>query len=172
MPTPLSKRVPRAPKARGELAEARFIAKVLSLGFSVAKPFGDSEPYDFIVRAGGNLSLVQVKSAWRATPRGAFQFVTSPVQTRGRRAVPYRGDEFDFFVAYIEPADAWFVIPVAALRRHNHLHLSLDPSHSFACYREAWNLLEEITIHACAEDHLRLTHGPWLSLQDIDLLVR
>ena len=160
--------LPRAPKARGELAEARFIAKALSLGVSVAKPFGDSDPYDFIVEAGGNLSRVQVKSAWRATPRGTFQFVASPVQSRGHRAHPYRGHEIDFFIAYIAPADSWFVMPVRALQRHNHLHLSLEPSHPFADYREAWHLLEEITIHASAEDSLRLAHGPWLSLPGIE----
>lgn len=170
MPPPPSKGTfspPRAPKARGELAEARFIAKALSLGISVAKPFGDSDPYDFIVEARGNLSRVQVKSAWRATPRGAFQFVASPIQSRGRRARPYRGNEIDFFIAYIAPADTWFVIPVAALRQHNHLHLSLDPAHPFADYREAWHLLEEITIHACAEDPTRYAHGPWLTSNDM-----
>lgn len=143
---------PRAPKARGELAEARFIVKALSLGLFVSKPFGDSLPYDFIIESGGKLSRVQVKSAWRATPRGAFQFVASPIQNRGYPAHPYRGHEIDFFVAYIHPADAWFVIPVRALCQHNHLHLSLDPSHPFARYREAWHLLERVTIHASAED--------------------
>ena len=166
--------LPRAPKARGELAEARFIAKALSLGISVAKPFGDSDPYDFIVEVRGYLSRVQVKSAWRATPRGAFQFVASPIQSRGHRAHPYRGHEIDFFVAYIAPADSWFVIPVRALQRQNHLHLSLDPTRPFAEYREAWHLLEEITIHASDEDHVRLAHGPWLTLADVgpSLLIR
>jgi hypothetical protein len=142
---------PRAPKARGELAEARFIAKALSLGLFVSKPFGDSLPYDFIVEAGGKLSRVQVKSAWCATPRGAFQFVASPIQNRGHRAHPYRGHEIDFFVAYINPADTWFVIPVARLRQLNHLHLSLATNHPFARYREAWHLLERVSIHACAD---------------------
>lgn len=143
--------LPSAPKARGELAEARFIAKALSLGYAVAKPFGDSQPYDFIVHAGGKLSRVQVKSAWCATPRGAFQFVASPIQSRGHRACPYHGDEIDFFVAYLAPADSWFVIPIHALTRHNHLHLSLDPRHPFARYREAWHLLEQITISAAID---------------------
>ncbi len=149
-------KLPSAPKARGELAEARFIAKALSLGYSVAKPFGDSEPYDFIVNAADHLSRVQVKSAWRATPRGTFQFVSSPIQSRGHRACPYRGDEIDFLVAYIAPEDAWFVLPVDVLLRHNHLHLSLDPTHPFARYREAWHLLERVTIHACAATQVPL----------------
>jgi hypothetical protein len=152
---------PRAPKARGELAEARFIAKALSLGLFVSKPFGDSLPYDFIVEAGGKLSRVQVKSAWCATPRGAFQFVASPIQNRGQHAHPYRGHEIDFFVAYINPADTWFVIPVARLRQMNHLHLSLATNHPFARYREAWHLLERVSIHASAEVR-RMNGGTWL----------
>jgi len=37
------------PKQLGEIAEAEFIAKAVGLGFVVARPWGDSEPYDFIV---------------------------------------------------------------------------------------------------------------------------
>ena len=36
-------------KQLGEIAEAEFIAKAVGLGFVVARPWGDSEPYDFIV---------------------------------------------------------------------------------------------------------------------------
>jgi hypothetical protein len=35
------------PKALGEAAEAAFLAKAASLGFGVAKTWGDSERYDF-----------------------------------------------------------------------------------------------------------------------------
>src|SRR5579864_7341802 len=38
-------------KRRGELAELAFTLKAASLGFGVAKPYGDSERYDFIVDA-------------------------------------------------------------------------------------------------------------------------
>ena len=39
-------------KARGEAAEAAFLAKAAGLGFGVARPWGDSERYDFIVDSG------------------------------------------------------------------------------------------------------------------------
>lgn len=35
-------------KQLGEIAEAEFIAKAVGMGFVVARPWGDSEPYDFI----------------------------------------------------------------------------------------------------------------------------
>src|SRR2546429_4503199 len=50
-------------KRRGEIAEAKFLAKASELGFGVAKPWGDSDAYDFIVQTGGRLWKVQVKSA-------------------------------------------------------------------------------------------------------------
>ena len=52
----------RPPKRRGELAELAFMQKAISLGFGVAKPWGDSDRYDFILDAGGRLSRVQVRS--------------------------------------------------------------------------------------------------------------
>ena len=36
-------------KQRGELAEMAFTYKAAGLGFGVAKPYGDSESYDFIL---------------------------------------------------------------------------------------------------------------------------
>ena len=46
-------------KRRGEVAEAAFLIKAATLGFSVAKPWGDSDPYDFIVQSGAN-SVMEV----------------------------------------------------------------------------------------------------------------
>src|SRR5215831_5698564 len=49
-------------KRRGELAEMAFMHKAASLGFTVTKPYGESEAYDFIVDSGKRLWRVQVKS--------------------------------------------------------------------------------------------------------------
>jgi hypothetical protein len=54
------------PKLQGELIELAFLHKAVSLGFAVAKPYGDSERYDFIVDYRDNIDRkllrVQVKS--------------------------------------------------------------------------------------------------------------
>jgi len=133
---------PTAPKARGELAEARFLAKAMALGLVVSKPFGDSARYDFVVDAAGCLSRVQVKSAWTRSRRGDYQFGASPAQLRGQRPRPYRRNEIDFLAACIVPEDAWFIIPIAAISTRNHFMLTTRSSHPFARYREAWELLE------------------------------
>ena len=48
---PELQRSPRSAKRRGELVEVAFLHKAVSLGFGVAKPYGDSESYDFILDA-------------------------------------------------------------------------------------------------------------------------
>jgi hypothetical protein len=38
----------RNTKWRGEIIELAFLHKVADMGFAVTKPYGDSEPYDFM----------------------------------------------------------------------------------------------------------------------------
>jgi PD-(D/E)XK endonuclease len=60
----------RNPKRRGELAEAAFLLKVQSMGFRMARPWGDSDRYDFILDSGGRLWQVQLKSTQVLHSRG------------------------------------------------------------------------------------------------------
>ena len=53
-------------KQRGELAEIRFMLKAAGLGFGVAKPWGESERYDFVLDTGKKFWRVQVKSTYVA----------------------------------------------------------------------------------------------------------
>jgi hypothetical protein len=43
------------PKELGEMAEAEFLARALEMGVAVAKPWGESRGYDFIVDDEGKL---------------------------------------------------------------------------------------------------------------------
>ena len=65
----------RTSKRRGELAELAFLWKADSLGFTVAKPYGDSDRYDFIIDSGDHLIRVQVKSASRLS-QGTYFLTT------------------------------------------------------------------------------------------------
>src|SRR5439155_159269 len=91
-------------KRRGEIAEAKFLAKASELGFGVAKPWGDSDAYDFIVQTGGRLWKVQVKSAHVAWKDGSYSF-----RAHGHSYKAYRADEIDLLVAYVVPENAWYV---------------------------------------------------------------
>jgi hypothetical protein len=132
-------------KQRGELAEINFLHKAANLGFGVAKPYGDSERYDFILDSGERLWRVQVKSIATTYPPGSHGYRTASCHSRGScKDLPYTADEIDFFVAYIVPLDIWYVIPVHLVTPV--LGLCFYPSGSrlggrFEPYREAWHLM-------------------------------
>jgi PD-(D/E)XK endonuclease len=133
------KRGSQTKKAKGELAELAFLHKAASMGFGVAKPYGDSERYDFILDSGERLWRVQVKST--NTNYGAGYCTMG---CHSNNCKPYKANEIDFFVAYIIPRDIWYVIPVNRLP-HSHA-LAFYPSGCriggyFESYREAWDLM-------------------------------
>ena len=94
-------------KRRGEVAEASFLHKATSLGFTVAKPWGESDRYDFIVESGGRFRRVQVKSAYCDGRNGYSFHACGNVQS-----VVYTANDIDFLVAYIVPEDIWYVLPI------------------------------------------------------------
>ena len=128
-------------KRRGEIAEAAFVAKVAELGFGVAKPWDDSDPFDFIVHSEGRLWRVQVKSAHRAGEDGAYSF-----HAHGHALRAYGPDDIDVLVAYVVPENAWYVFPLRVVRRLRSLKLfsgSQRRRSKFEKYREAWWVFEE-----------------------------
>jgi hypothetical protein len=43
---------PPTRKRKGEIAELAFMQKAVTLGFGIAKPWGDSDRYDFVLNCG------------------------------------------------------------------------------------------------------------------------
>jgi PD-(D/E)XK nuclease superfamily protein len=126
-------------KRLGEAAEAAFLAKASSMGFCVAKPWGDSDRYDFVVEAGGGFLRVQVKSAHRVGKDGGYSF-----RAHGHSLSVYRASEIDALVAYVVPENAWYVFPVWLFRRRRSMKLfpgSRKKRSKFEKYREAWGIL-------------------------------
>lgn len=134
-------------KRRGELAELAFTLKAARLGFAVAKPYGDSERYDFILEARRSasrpLSRVQVKCSAQLL-NGMYR-VNAHRRLAGR-AVPYLPAEVDFLAAYILPEDTWYILPLAATRGVTSLLFRQKSDQRpglYDTYREAWHLLEK-----------------------------
>jgi hypothetical protein len=126
-------------KRLGEEAEAAFLHKATSLGLSVAKPWGDSERYDLIVRSGRRLWRVQVKST-RYVGERRFS-----ITARGCTAA-YTEDEIDFLAVYIVPLDVWYLIPVKAFAPKKCLRFYPECEGSlgqYEKYREAWGLMND-----------------------------
>ncbi len=75
-------------KQRGEWVELLFMTVAAGLGFTVAKPFGDSARYDVIVENAGRFLRMQVKSTdmWRGGQlRVPVAYVRPTVHGRGHR---------------------------------------------------------------------------------------
>jgi hypothetical protein len=134
-------------KRTGEFSEAAFLTKATGLGFKVAKPWGDSERYDFVVACSTQNSpacfwRVQVKCTEIIRARG---YEVRAAYSAGKGRAIYTADDIDFLVAHLVPRDIWYVLPVAACIPSPMLRFYPDGSHCarFECYREAWHLLRE-----------------------------
>ncbi len=132
------KTLPRlSPKSKGELAELRFLCAAAERGLTVAKPWGDDLPFDFLVGTGRVFMRVQVKSTSARQCRGYHLCCFRP----GTRA-GYSRAEIDFLAAYVVPANAWYVIPHAALGGRKTLTLFPGrPGGTWERFQHAWHLL-------------------------------
>jgi hypothetical protein len=128
------------PKRRGELVELGFMHKAASLGFEVAKPYGDSCRYDFILDSGERLWRVQVKSTYGT---GAKGYRINAYGSTNSGFFSYTPEEIDILVAYVVHENAWYVIPVKAFAPHRslQLHPSSVGGGPYEKYREAWGLM-------------------------------
>ncbi len=133
----------------GELGELAFVLKAASVGISASKPFSDHRPYDFLVEHGQRLLRVQVKSVFTSQGgpyRYGFSVAVSKRPRSGKR-VTYTADQIDFIVAFVAPHDAWYVIPVDAIKGRTFIRFypggaTRSDAGRFEPYREAWHLLK------------------------------
>ena len=134
--------MPQYPKLKGEVAEARFLADALALDLIVAKPWGDSLPFDFLVGRNPRFYRVQIKSTARRHCRGYHVSCFRPSDGQ-----PYTEDDIDYLAALVIPERTWYLIPVRALARRKTIVLfpGRPPARGrFEPYREAWHRL---TVH-------------------------
>jgi hypothetical protein len=122
-------------KERGEWAEMRFMTRATEHGLRLSKPWGDSAPYEFAVDHLGHFLRVQVKCT--TCKRG--NSYKCHLDSNG---APYDPNEVDFIAAYVIPANAWYILPLAATNRQPDILLTPHSKKSkYARYREAWHLL-------------------------------
>ena len=128
-------------KRRGELVELKFMTKAAEHGLEVAKPWGDSARYDFVIEHGGRLLRVQVKST-QCRKKNSYACSVRP----NLRSKPYQAGEFDFVAAYVIPEDVWYIIPAKLVVKGKMGLVSLSPGvrgHKYEKYIEAWKLMRE-----------------------------
>ena len=126
----------RHPKARGEWAELRFMTRATELGFIVAKPWGDSAPFDLALIYRRLFVRVQVKCT-------IFHRGNSYKCHLDSNGVPYRPDQIDFFAAYVIPTDTWYILPIKATNHQPDILLTPHSKNAkYEKYKEAWHLLK------------------------------
>jgi hypothetical protein len=112
---PKRSRKPRHPaprkntKVTGERSEAAFLNRASDQGFGVAKPWGDSLRYDFILDNGSRLLRIQVKCTESIR---AHAYETRATYSVGKGRAVYTTKDIDFIAAHIVPLDIWYIIPV------------------------------------------------------------
>jgi len=139
-------------KQQGEWAELLFMARAAEQGLTIARPWGDSSPYDVAIVAPNqpgerpSLLRIQVKSTQCRHHKGYKCHVDS-------NGIAYRPDQLDFIAAYIITVAVWFIIPVHAT--HGQLELLLTPHRrttKYGAYQEAWHLLRNETLSTRISD--------------------
>jgi hypothetical protein len=128
-------------KRRGEVAEAAFLHKAASLGFSISKPWGESDRYDFILDSGDHCWRVQVKSAHSSATNGYSFHACGNVQSRR-----YTPRDIDFLVGYVVPDNVWYVLPVELFSTITGVKVfpsSKRRMSRYEIYREAWHYFGE-----------------------------
>ena len=125
------------------MAEIHFMLKAAGLGFGVAKPWGESERYDFVLDTGNKFWRVQVKSTYVArAPKYSVNVCRS---IAGKKKTSYTAEEIDILVVYIVAEDAWYVLPVAVVAARTRLYfapLGSKRGGFYERYREAWGLMK------------------------------
>jgi hypothetical protein len=142
LPKAIPKTTKRNTTETGDFSEAAFLLKATSLGFAVAKPWSNSERYDFILDNGERLWRVQVKCTAYLRARG---YDIQPIRAiYGKSKQAYTPEDVDALVAHIVPADAWYILPIEDCL-HKSLRFYPDipcPRARFEKYREAWGLFQ------------------------------
>ncbi len=130
-------------KNLGELAELAFMRRAASLGFAVAKPWGDSDRYDVIVRFDKMCWRVQVKSVITSQPsRHSYRVKT----THGPNTT-CSADEIDFLVANVFPKDIGYVFPAEVIAGRDSVCVRPESNKCrLVQYREAWDLMKPASV--------------------------
>jgi hypothetical protein len=127
-------------KERGEWAELQFMARATGMGFGVAKPWGESRPYDVGIEQDGRYMRVQVKST---IYKVGNSYVCNTRPDNDLR--PYTMAQIDFMAAYVIPVDVWYIIParVATALKGNIWLSPHKKGHKYECFMEEWELLKD-----------------------------
>jgi len=120
--------MPALNKQKGNIGEAKCLAKMVELGVPVALPFGDNERYDMIIDYHG-LKKVQIKYSSYQESTGSIIFKTSSCanHTTNKHYSTYTND-VDGFLLYNGITDEVYYVPIEMIGNKKTLTVRLTPS--------------------------------------------
>jgi hypothetical protein len=153
-------------KRMGELAELGFTYRAAAYGIGIARPYGDSHPYDLLTQHGRRLLHIQVKSCFSEERRGCTGFPIIVACHWGQGRMHYTIDDVDFIAAFVAKYDAWYLIPMESLGSRKNIRVYPGKKRPksggmYEQFREAWNLLLDAAYaekkHYTSKELLRLS---------------
>lgn len=121
--------MPALNKQKGNIGEAKCLAKMVELGVPVCLPFGDNERYDMIIERNGKLEKIQIKYSSQQESEGSILFKTasSTNHTTNKHYSTYEND-IDAFLLYNALTDEVYYLPMEVVENKKTLTLRMQPS--------------------------------------------
>ena len=116
-------------KRKGNVGEAKCLAKMVELGVPVSIPFGDNERYDMIIEHNNHLEKIQVKYSSCQEREGSitFKVVSSTNHTTNKHLSNYDND-VDAFLLYNSLNDEIYYLPIDILNGKKTITLRMEPT--------------------------------------------
>jgi len=144
--------VPQATtRSKGDAAELAVLAKLTALGYAAKLTGTYHSPHDIDIETDGKPILIQVKSAWFNKQRGTWRSQCKRTwrdRDRGFHQDFYQPGDFDFYIAWIEPTNTFYVLPFSEIEgKHALTFMEGKVSQRGAStekFREAWPLISDL----------------------------
>lgn len=134
------------PNEIGKITEAKILAYVLELGYSISIPFGDKDRYDQIWDINGKLLRIQIKTARlneKEKNPNNLSIRFNCKSTVNGKTHKYSKDEIDYFATYWD--NKVYLIPVEECSIEKVLRFtSSQPNQPNICWAKNYELEEVI----------------------------
>ena len=121
--------MPALNKQKGDIGEAKCLAKMIELGIPVSLPFGDNQRYDMIIDVNGQLKRIQVKYSSFSENQGSiiFKISSSTNHTTNKHCDTYENN-VDGFLLYNSLNDEIYYLPIEIDQGRKTITLRMEPS--------------------------------------------
>lgn len=136
-------------KKRGVFYEYRFFSNILDRGYELFIPAGEDLPVDCVVQnRAGKLFRVQIKGTSSPETKSRKEPRYKVLAGTGRKSkVSIDCTKVDILCAYVEPVDAWYIIPCMELNNSLSVwfypHSGESTAHTEQ-FRENWDLFKTV----------------------------